>query len=151
MIRTTLRRVVVSTVRETVDTYSIGRTVRTATDAAGMFRALLGTDPREHFLALYLDVRHVPLGAHVVSIGTAGSAVAHPREVFGPAVALSASAIIIAHNHPSGDPSPSGDDRAVTDRMRKAGEILGIDVLDHVILGEGRIYSFAEEREILGY
>jgi DNA repair protein RadC len=69
----------------------------------------------------------------------------HPREVFGPAVALAATAIIVAHNHPSGDPTPSANDRAVTDRLRQAGELLGIPLLDHVVIGDARYYSFADE------
>lgn len=68
----------------------------------------------------------------------------HPREVFGPAVALSATAIVVAHNHPSGDPTPSAEDRAVTDRLRAAGELLGIELLDHVVIGDERYYSFAD-------
>jgi DNA repair protein RadC len=69
----------------------------------------------------------------------------HPREVFGPALALAATAIVIAHNHPSGDPTPSAEDRRVTERLRAAGELLGIELLDHLVIGDERVYSFASE------
>ncbi len=97
---------------------------------------------REAFVVLLLDGKHRLLGLHVASIGTASSAPVHPREVFRPAVVLGASAVIVAHNHPSGDPMPSIDDRNVTERLRKAGEVLGITVLDHVVIGDGACFSF---------
>lgn len=102
---------------------------------------------KEAFLCLSLDTRHRPLAVDLVSLGSLQSSVVHPREVFRPAVALGAAAIIIAHNHPSGEVHPSAEDEAVTDRLREAGRILGIPLLDHLILGSGRFYCFAEERK----
>jgi DNA repair protein RadC len=82
---------------------------------------------------------------HIVSVGTLSGAFVHPREVFKAAILGNAAAIILFHNHPSGDPDPSREDRELTLRLIQAGRILGIDVLDHVILGdEGRYYSFKE-------
>ncbi len=139
--RRTWRRVRLSLVREHADRpYA----VRHAGDVVGLMRAFLRDDPRERFAVVYLDGRHRPIAVHDASTGTAGSCIAHPREVFGPAVALSATAIVVAHNHPSGDPTPSAEDRAVTDRLRAAGDLLGIELLDHVVLGDERYFSFAE-------
>lgn len=89
---------------------------------------------REHFLVLLLNARHELQGVETVSLGSLNASIVHPREVFLPAVRESACAIILVHNHPSGDPEPSEDDRGITDRVRQAGELLGITVLDHVIV-----------------
>jgi DNA repair protein RadC len=97
-------------------------------------------------LAVYLDGRHRTIGVHVVSIGTADQAPVHPREFFAPALHLCASAVIAAHNHPSGDATPSSSDRLITERLKQAGELLGIECLDHVVIGGDRFYSFADER-----
>lgn len=136
------RRVRVSLVREQADRpYA----VRHAGDVVGHLRAFLGDDPRERFAVVYLDTRHKAIAVHDAHVGTCDSSPVHPREVFGPAVALAATAIIVAHNHPSGDPTPSANDRAVTERLRQAGELLGIALLDHVVIGDARYYSFADE------
>ncbi|MCA8951152.1 MAG: DNA repair protein RadC [Planctomycetes bacterium] len=140
--RRSWRRVRVSLVREHSDRpYA----VRHAGDVVGLLRAFLRDDPREQFVAVYLDTRHRPIAVHDAHVGTCDSSPVHPREIFGPAVALSATAIVVAHNHPSGDPTPSTQDRAVTERLRAAGELLGIPVLDHLVLGDARFFSFAEE------
>ena len=97
----------------------------------------LRDERREWFIAAYLDVRRRLLGEEVVSIGSLVASIVHPREVFRPAVRLSAASVIVVHNHPSGDPTPSAEDWAVTDRLRRAGETLGIELLDHLVLGEG--------------
>src|SRR5690606_24002881 len=102
---------------------------------------------RETFWVLLLDTRHRALGLRLVSIGSLQTAPVHPREVFGPAIRERAAAIVIAHNHPSGDPQPSTDDRAVTERLRQVGELCGIELLDHVVVGHDRYWSFADERE----
>ena len=80
-----------------------------------------------------------------MSIGTGNGAPVHPTQVFLPAIHLAAEAIVVAHNHPSGDPTPSVEDRTVTERLRKAGELLGVQVLDHVVIGQDRYFSFADE------
>lgn len=140
--RRSWRRVRVSLVREQADRpYA----VRHSGDVVGLLREFLRDDPRERFAVVYLDTRHRPIAVHDAHVGTCDSSPVHPREVFGPAVALSATAVIVAHNHPSGDPTPSAEDRAITERLRQAGELLGIPVLDHVVLGDARFYSFASE------
>jgi len=101
---------------------------------------------REAFVVLLLDVKHRVIAEEVVTIGILDGALIHPREVFKAAVAGSAAGIIVAHNHPSGDPKPSGQDAEVTKRLRKAGEVLGIPVVDHVIVGStGAHFSFREQ------
>lgn len=105
---------------------------------------LQGVD-REHFCVAMLDRKGNILGLNTVSIGSLSSSIVHPREVFKPAIILGAASIILCHNHPSGDPYPSSDDKSVTDSLVKAGKILGIEVLDHVILGENRFYSMRQE------
>lgn len=140
--RRTWRRVRVSLVRERADQpYA----VHDGRDVAALVRAFLRDDPREHFAVVYLDVRHRPIAVHDAAIGTNEGCPIDPRAVFGPALQLSASAIVVAHNHPSGDPTPSAEDRAVTERLKKAGELLGVRLLDHLVIGDGRFFSFADE------
>jgi DNA repair protein RadC len=86
----------------------------------------------------------------LVSIGGLDSTVVHPREVFREATAASAAAIVLFHNHPSGDPTPSSDDLLLTSRMIRAGDIMGIDVIDHLILSEQRYYSLVEAGSLAG-
>jgi len=99
---------------------------------------------KEHLLAFYLNARSQLLRQETVSIGTLQASLVHPREVFAPAVAQSAAAVIVVHNHPSGDPSPSADDRETTRRLTRAGELLGIPLLDHIIVAGPRSFSFRE-------
>lgn len=100
---------------------------------------------KENFVVLYLNARNQVIHKETVSIGTLNASLVHPREVFQPAVAKSAASVILAHNHPSGNTSPSEDDIEITRRMMKAGEIMGIDVLDHVIVTERGHRSLKEE------
>ena len=128
-------------IREAVVQYrgpvrQVGESMRGAEDVARFVRNLIGTDAREHFVAILLDARHRPIGYQVVSIGTATAALVHPREVFQAAVGAGAVAILVAHNHPSGDPSPSGQDREVTERLVRAGHLVGIPLLDSVVVAE---------------
>jgi DNA repair protein RadC len=100
---------------------------------------------REAFIVLLLDVKHRVIAEEVVTIGILDGSLIHPREVFKAAVAGSAAGIVLAHNHPSGDPKPSGEDLATTKRLVEAGKILGIPVVDHVIVGStGAHFSFRE-------
>lgn len=123
------------------------RPVRCAADVVRLLRELIADADREHFVVVYLNARHVPTHVHIVSRGTTQTAPVHPREVFKGAYLANAAALVIAHNHPSGDVSPSPDDRAVTDRLREASELLGIELLDALIVGPGqRFYSTAEDR-----
>jgi len=115
-------------------------------DAARTARELVGDDlDREVFGILLVNTRNRITAMHIVSVGTLNGAYVHPREVFKAAILGNAAAIILFHNHPSGDPEPSHEDRQLTRRLTDAGRILGIEVLDHVILGdEARYFSFKE-------
>jgi DNA repair protein RadC len=100
---------------------------------------------REHFVCFYLNARNQVICRETVSIGSLSASIVHPREVFSRAVKLPAASVILAHNHPSGDVSPSRDDIELTRRLVEAGEILGIDVLDHIIIGAEDFLSFREK------
>ena len=108
-----------------------------------------GKEQQEHFLVLLLDGAHQIKFSKVVSIGTVNRTLAHPREVYAPAIEHRATAIIIAHNHPSGDLTPSSDDLELTMRLRRAGQLLGIELLDHVIFSSTAYRSLAETGEML--
>jgi DNA repair protein RadC len=107
-----------------------------------------GSNAVEQFGILMLDSKNRVLRIKLLSVGSLNSTVVHPREVFREAAAAAAAAIILFHNHPSGDPSPSRDDFELTDRMLKAGEIMGIDVIDHLILADQTYYSMTESGHI---
>ena len=124
-----------------------GTPVRSGGDVARLVREATRGYGRESFWSLSLDVRHRVVAQRLVSLGGLGNAPVHPREVFAPALKERAAALVVAHNHPSGDPSPSGDDRLVTERLRQVGELVGIELLDHVVVGHERYFSFADERE----
>jgi DNA repair protein RadC len=96
---------------------------------------------KEHFVVFYLDARNQEICREIISVGILNANLVHPREVFEPAILKSAAQIIVAHNHPSGDPSPSGDDLEVTKRLMEAGKILGIEVSDHVIVAKNAFLS----------
>lgn len=98
----------------------------------------------ETFFALYLDAKGRLLHERTISCGTLTSSLVHPREVFTPALLHRAAAMVVAHNHPSGDPEPSSEDRAATRRLHRAGRLLGIELLDHVVIARGSFVSFLE-------
>ena len=104
-------------------------------DAVALLRTYLGDPDREHMVALLLDVKHRVNGIHTISIGALASAVVEPREVFKAAILANSAALILAHNHPSGDPTPSAEDIAITHKLQACGALLGIPVLDHLVLG----------------
>ncbi len=110
-----------------------------------LLRAHLEGRPHEEFLVVFLDAKHRPTGYQVVSVGSLTLSIVEPREAFKAAVCMNAAAVIFCHNHPSGDPTPSQEDRALTKRLVESGDLLGIRVLDHVVLGEDRYVSFADE------
>lgn len=99
---------------------------------------------QEHFLCLYLDIKKRLIREETISIGTLDTSVVHPRDVFKGAVSHSASSIVLAHNHPSGDPEPSDEDITLTRTLVDAGRLMGISVLDHIIVGDGRFVSLCE-------
>jgi DNA repair protein RadC len=123
---------------------SAGLCVRGPGDLAALLDRELGGLDREHFLGLYLDARHRVVAVRTVSIGTLNASLVHPREVFRPAVALQAAAVIVAHNHPSGCARPSGDDLELTRRLARCGSLLGIELLDHLVVGDGELVSIRE-------
>ncbi len=114
-------------------------------DAASYVMPRFRFERREHFAVLLLNAKNHILALKTISVGTLTSSVVHPREVFQAAIEQSAAAVILVHNHPSGDPAPSGEDLAVTRRMVEAGEIMDIPVLDHVIVGYDKFISLKEE------
>lgn len=118
--------------------------VRNSSDAAEILRSYLAGADREYFVVLLLDQKHRINGLNLVAVGTQAMAVVHPREVFKPALLGAAAATILSHNHPSGDPDPSREDVELTRRLVSAGELLGIDVLDHIVIGDREHISFAD-------
>lgn len=102
-------------------------------------------DDREKFCVLLLDTKNQPISNILVSMGTLNSSLVHPREVFKPAIKKSANSIVLVHNHPSGNPTPSAEDIQVTKRLKESGDILGIKVLDHIIIGDRKYISLAEK------
>ena len=109
--------------------------------AVALLRPRLVDKKKEHFLALLLDNRHHPIRMSAIAVGSLSATLVHPRELFKEAIAASAAAVIVAHNHPSGDPEPSAHDVQLTERLVEAGALLGIEVLDHLIIGSGRVVS----------
>ena len=126
--------------------------IRNSSDAAAIVRQHLANVDREHFVVLLLNRKNGVIGINTVSVGSITASVVHPREVFKPAILANAVAIICAHNHPSGDPQPSNEDRALTARLVQGGKLLGIEVLDHVIVGDGttQYFSFADNNLLGG-
>jgi DNA repair protein RadC len=119
--------------------------IRVAAEAAPLLAQYIGETDREVFAVALLTVRHRVLGLHTVSVGCLTSSLVHPREVFKPAILAGSAALLLVHNHPSGDPEPSAEDIALTRRLAAAGQLLGIEILDHLILGEaGRFVSLRE-------
>ena len=124
---------------------TVGGPVRDAAAVYAHFRGRLPQLDREVFYVLLLDGKNRVQAEVHVSEGSLTAALVHPREVFGPAIRAAAAALILVHNHPSGDPTPSAEDAAITQRLRQVGELVGIRVLDHVVIGRGRYTSMAEE------
>lgn len=115
-------------------------------EAAAAFNALVGDPDRENFAVIMLNGKNKITGLHIVSQGSLNQSVVHPRETFKAAILANAAAIILAHNHPSGETQPSHEDKEITKRLREAGDLLGIKVLDHVIVDTetGNYFSFVE-------
>jgi DNA repair protein RadC len=121
-----------------------GDPIRCAADVHRHFHPLLRDAPHERFLVVLLDGRHRAIRSVLTSQGTLTASLVHPREVFAPALREPAAAIILVHNHPSGDPTPSREDREITRRLAAAGDLLGIPVLDHVVVAEQGYVSLRE-------
>ena len=125
-----------------------GGSLKSPGEAARLVRRILDDTDREQFVVLALNTKNHVVGANIASVGSLNSSIVHPREIFKFACLANAAAVILAHNHPSGDPEPSPEDREMTRRLIEAGRVLGIDVLDHVILGDPDYrdhWSFCEQ------
>ncbi len=118
--------------------------VNSPADVYTLFRKRALSWPQERFFALHLDTLNHMISYEIITIGVVDASIVHPREVFRAAILANAAAILVAHNHPSGDPTPSPTDRELTRQLVEAGKILSIPVRDHVILGEERYVSFLE-------
>jgi DNA repair protein RadC len=116
----------------------------TADDFARYLLPQFGAHPLERFGVVLLDTKHRLLGSSILSVGSVDASIVHPREVFQEAIAVGAAAVAVFHNHPSGDPTPSRDDLRLTTRLRQAGALLGIPLVDHLILADTRYYSVRE-------
>lgn len=130
--------------RMALETRDEAAPIRSPRDVVSLFAPRLEDLPVEEFHVAVLDAQHRLDRDITITRGILNSSLVHPREVFREAIAERAAAIILVHNHPSGDPSPSADDRNVTDQLVSAGRLLDIPVHDHVIIGRGRYTSFAE-------
>ncbi len=121
--------------------------VRSPEDAAAVLREVIGDYDRETFAVLLLDTKNRVVAVHIASIGLLDSAPVHPREIFKAAILANARAVILGHNHPSGDPQPSAQDMRVTHLLAEAGRLLEIRVLDHIIIGDGTHVSLRARGE----
>ncbi len=117
-------------------------------DAAHVLKGRLRHETHERFLVVLLNTKNRINKIEQISEGSLTSAVVHPREVFAPAIVTHAAAILVAHNHPSGDSYPSIDDRNLTAVLSKAGDLIGIPLMDHIIIGDSRYYSFKEQGNV---
>jgi DNA repair protein RadC len=119
--------------------------IRSSADVVAVLGPRLRDESREHFYALALDVRHRPVAELLIAVGSLTACAVGPADVFRRVLREPAAAVVFAHNHPSGDPSPSPEDASLTARLRQAGALLGVQVLDHVILGRDAHFSFLDQ------
>lgn len=119
--------------------------IRSPQDAAEILTEQLRYLQKEHFICLFLNTKNHVIAQETLSMGSLNASIVHPREVFRAAMKCSSAAIICAHNHPSGDPTPSPEDISLTSRLMQAGEIVGIDVLDHLVIGDSSYVSLKEK------
>jgi len=125
--------------------FRMGQPFRGSSDVYAHFRERLASERRECFYAVLLDNKHRKIKDVTVSQGSLTASIVHPRDVFAPVVRESAAAVIFVHNHPSGDPTPSREDIEITRRLRDVGELMGVRVLDHIVVGRGRYVSFVDD------
>ncbi|MBN1057075.1 JAB domain-containing protein [Clostridium botulinum] len=131
-------------IKESSVLYS-NRRISTPIEAVNLLRNLLEDCDREKMLVCCLNTKNEPTNISVVSIGSLNSSIVHPREVFKTAIVSNSASILIAHNHPSGNTTPSKEDINITERIKKSGEIIGIKMIDHIIIGENSYISLKEE------
>jgi DNA repair protein RadC len=126
----------------------MGTVFQISQDVFDTYSLRLRDAKQETFTVILLDSKNRYLREETVALGSLNQSIVHPREVFRPAIQGAAASVILVHNHPSGDPSPSDEDVRVTERLVEAGKLLGIQVLDHIIVGEGRYFSFFDQRRL---
>ncbi len=126
-------------------TYGERPVIRSPRDAAALLMEELRYLQKEHFVVLFLNTKNHVIAKETLSMGSLNASIVHPREVYRSAVKRGSASIICAHNHPSGDPTPSREDLALTHRLIEAGNIIGIDLLDHLIIGDGVFVSLKEQ------
>ena len=141
LIKTTMETL---TVREEVAQYFTADRRYTAPAQVGELFHFLRCETKEHFFTIHLDGKNRIICLDLVSLGSLNQSIVHPREVFKTALQVASAGLICVHNHPTGDPAPSSEDIAITRRLREAGDIMGIKVLDHIIVGDGEFMSFVE-------
>jgi len=139
----------VSLVKESESAWSEKNAIHGPADVESLLAPLFAGMDREALYVCLLDSKNRILGVNLVSLGILDSALVHAREVFKPAILLGAAAIILAHNHPSGDPTMSAEDKRVTERIHEAGKLIGIDLLDHVVIGDADRWVSLKERGVL--
>ena len=145
-----ISRYSVKQVKEDTGIYEVdSKVVRQPSNAAEIIQAVLNLqdEAQEVFGILTLNTKNAVAGVHVISIGSLGSTIVHPREVFKAAMLNNAASIVLFHNHPSGDTTPSAEDIGMTKRITEIGELMGIPVLDHVVIGDG--YTSLKERGLI--
>lgn len=120
-------------------------TIRSPKDAAAFLMADMTSLKQEHFVCLFLNIKNQVMHRQTIFVGSLNASIVHPREIFREAVRRSAASIVCAHNHPSGNPAPSPEDIAVTKRLMEAGSIVGIELLDHIIIGDHQFISLNEK------
>ncbi len=122
--------------------------VASPNDAAGYFMSSLRYENHERFMVMMLNTKNHVIRAQQIAEGSLSSAVVHPREVFAQAIIYHAASIIVVHNHPTGDPQPSIEDKRLTKTLKNTGEIIGIPLQDHIVIGDGYHYSFREHGDL---
>ncbi len=131
--------------REDLEPELINFDIKNPETVVKAIRAGIKDKAKEHFKLILLNPRNKIIGISTVSVGTLNASLVHPREVFKDAIVHSAASVVLAHNHPSGDPEPSEDDLTITKRLTEAGKILGVEVIDHIIVGKNGFFSFKEK------
>ena len=131
-------------VKESSILYDIRR-IQAPKDAVELGKRFLEESDREQLLVCCLDAKNQPTAINVVSVGNLNSSIVHPREVFKPAILSNSASIILFHNHPSGDATPSKEDTNITERLKESGKILGIELIDHIIIGDNSYCSLKEK------
>ncbi|TWT64645.1 RadC family protein [Allorhodopirellula solitaria] len=139
------RRASESARQRPAEIHKITSTIEATQYCAEKFAYLAGDAVQEEFHIVTLDTKHKPIRSHRITVGTLDASLVHPREVFRPAIRDAAAAVLLVHNHPSGDPTPSREDHAVTDRLTEAGKLIGIVVLDHIVVARQRCVSIRED------